>query len=34
MQDAFEDALIMGVDEAHMRELFADLVRQLKAPRG
>ena len=33
MQDAFEDALLMGVDEAHMRAAIAELVAGLKAPR-
>ncbi len=33
MQDAFEDALLMGVDEAAMRSLIAGLVAGLKAPR-
>lgn len=32
MQDAFEDALLMGVDEAHMRRLIAELAAGLKAP--
>ena len=34
MQDAFEDALLMGVDEAHMRAAIASLVAGLKAPRA
>ncbi len=33
MQDAFEDALLMGVDEAFMRRAIADLVTGLSAPR-
>ncbi len=33
MQDAFEDALLMGVDEAAMRSFIAQLVAGLKAPR-
>ena len=33
MQDAFEDAILMGVDEAHMRTLFAGLAAGLKAPK-
>ena len=33
MQDAFEDAILMGVDEAHMRTLFAALVAGLRAPK-
>ena len=32
MQDAFEDALLMGVDEAFLRDLIAKLVSSLKAP--
>ncbi len=32
MQDAFEDALLMGVDEAAMRAIIAGLVAGLKAP--
>ncbi len=34
MQDAFEDALLMGVDEAAMRALIGQLVAGLKAPRN
>ena len=34
MQDAFEDALLMGVDEAAMRSLIARLVGGLKPPRA
>jgi hypothetical protein len=34
MQDAFEDAILMGVDEAHMRTVIAALVAQLKAPKA
>ena len=33
MQDAFEDALLMGVDETAMRALIGQLVAGLKAPR-
>ena len=33
MQDAFEDAVLMGVDEAAMRGLIGALVAGLKAPR-
>ncbi len=33
MQDAFEDALLMGVDEAVMRAAIADLVAGLKSPK-
>ena len=33
MQDAFEDAILMGVDEAHMRAMFTELVAGLRAPK-
>jgi hypothetical protein len=33
MQDAFEDALLMGVDEALMRQVMSDLVIALKTPK-
>ncbi len=33
MQDAFEDALLMGVDEGFMRKVIADLVAGLKSPK-
>jgi hypothetical protein len=33
MQDAFEDALLMGVDEIMMRQTIADLVAGLKSPK-
>ena len=33
MQDAFEDAILMGVDETHMRTLLARLVADLKTPK-
>ena len=33
MQDAFEDALLMGVDETAMRGFIAQLVANLRAPR-
>ena len=33
MQDAFEDAILMGVDEAAMREILNDMVRALRHPR-
>jgi len=33
LQDAFEDALLMGVDEAAMRGIMADLVASLRSPR-
>ena len=32
MRDAFEDAVLMGVDEAAMRAVLAALVAGLKAP--
>ncbi|MCA7120777.1 MAG: hypothetical protein LGL72_15590 [Acidibrevibacterium sp.] len=34
MQDMFEDALLMGVDEAAARRILTDLVASLKSPRG
>jgi hypothetical protein len=33
MQDAFEDAILMGVDETAMREILNDMVRALRHPR-
>ena len=33
MQDAFDDAILMGVDEAFLRTLFAGLVAKLKTPK-
>jgi hypothetical protein len=33
MQDAFEDALLMGVDETVMRQTIAELVAGLKSPK-
>jgi hypothetical protein len=33
MQDAFEDAILMGVDEAAMRAILSDLVAGLRSPR-
>ena len=33
MQDAFEDAILMGVDPAYMRTLISQLVSELKAPK-
>ena len=33
MQDAFDDALLMGVDETVMRQTIADLVAGLKSPK-
>jgi len=32
--DTFDDAILMGVDEAHMRALLAALVRDLRSPRA
>ncbi len=32
LQDAFEDAVLMGVDEAAMRRILADLVQGLRSP--
>ncbi len=33
MQDAFEDAVLMGVDEAFMRRIIAELVAGLRTPK-
>lgn len=33
LQDVFEDAVLMGVDEAAMREILADMVRGLTSPK-
>ena len=33
MQDAFEDAVLMGVDEAHLRKVFTELVAGLRTPK-
>jgi len=33
MQDAFEDAVLMGVDEDAMRAILADMVRGLRSPK-
>ena len=33
MQDVFEDAVLMGVDEAAMRGIIDDMVRHLAGPR-
>ncbi|WP_158743212.1 hypothetical protein [Acidisphaera sp. L21] len=33
MQDAFEDAVLMGVDEAAMRRILAELVTELRSPK-
>ena len=32
LQDAFEDAVLMGVDEAAMRRIFVELVEGLRSP--
>jgi uncharacterized protein (UPF0335 family) len=34
MQDAFEDAVLMGVDEGALRAIFGDMVAALKSPRA
>jgi hypothetical protein len=33
MQDAFDDAILMGVDEAAMRAYFTDMVAALRTPK-
>ena len=33
MQDAFEDAVLMGVDDAAMRAILLDMVASLHSPR-
>ncbi len=33
LQDAFEDAILMGVDEQAMRDIMAGLVAGLRSPR-
>ncbi len=33
LQDAFEDALLMGVDEAAMRAILTEMVAGLRSPR-
>ena len=33
LQDAFEDAVLMGVDEAAMRRIMADMVASLRSPK-
>ena len=33
MQDAFEDAVLMGVDEQAMRAILANLVASLRSPK-
>lgn len=32
-QDAFEDAVLMGVDEAAMRAILSDLIQGLRSPK-
>jgi len=34
MQDAFEDAVLMGVDEAAMRRVLADMAAAVTSPRA
>lgn len=34
MQDAFEDAVLMGVDAVAMRRLLSDMVAKLDCPKG
>ena len=33
MQDAFEDAVLMGVDEQAMRQILEEMVRSLRSPK-
>ncbi len=33
MQDAFEDAVLMGVDEQAMRAILTDMVQSLRSPK-
>ena len=33
MQDAFEDAVLIGVDEQAMRDILADMVQALRSPK-
>ena len=33
LQDAFEDAVLMGVDEAAMRQVFMEIVAGLDSPK-
>jgi hypothetical protein len=33
LQDAFDDAILMGVDEAAMRRILAEAVDQLRSPK-
>ena len=34
LQDAFEDAILMGVDEQAMREIMAGLIAGLRSPKA
>jgi hypothetical protein len=34
MQDAFEDAVLMGVDEAAMRAILAEMVGAVRSPKA
>lgn len=34
LQDAFEDAILIGVDERAMREIMAELVAGLRSPKA
>lgn len=34
MRDAFEDAILMGVDEAAMRQILHDMVNSLRSPKA
>jgi hypothetical protein len=34
LQDAFEDAVLMGVEEGAMRRILHELVASLESPRG
>jgi hypothetical protein len=33
LRDAFEDAVLMGVDEGAMRQIFSDIVAGLESPK-
>jgi hypothetical protein len=33
LQDTFEDAILMGVDETAMRRILADMIQGLESPR-
>jgi uncharacterized protein (UPF0335 family) len=33
LQDTFEDAILMGVDETAMRSILADMIRGLESPK-